>query len=161
MVNLYGEPFDEDAVKCWWLSKIFWGGGGWRGVARDMLWNCSECPMCAFKDGFTVWFGHTILESKRVRSLKDEEGCWSWQFLNYLRVDLEWIHKVCLHLYGIKWNNTSSQWVQNGRIWLAQRVPKVQPFITLRKAEGLSLAAYSGLMNKHDLSEYFTLLRGS
>jgi hypothetical protein len=29
--------------------------------ARNVLWNCSECPMLVFKDGFAVWFGHTVL----------------------------------------------------------------------------------------------------
>jgi hypothetical protein len=36
-------------------------GGGGEG-ARDVLWNCSECPTLVFKDGFAVWFGHTVLE---------------------------------------------------------------------------------------------------
>jgi hypothetical protein len=36
------------------------GGGG--GGASDLLWNCSECPMLAFKDGVAVWFGHIIME---------------------------------------------------------------------------------------------------
>jgi hypothetical protein len=35
---------------------------------------------------------------------------------------------------------------------------EVQPFITLRKAEDPSLAAYIGIINKHDLSGYFSLL---